>query len=106
VSSTLEQLTKLTLLEDVYSQLDIDDLHDPEASNGIILEMQDRERYFEGRMCNDAQSTNPVRKIQTFALLILKYLLLEIRSIFSISRCKIKFRVLGYSTNTSALIHD
>ncbi|KAJ7287846.1 hypothetical protein C8J57DRAFT_1285066 [Mycena rebaudengoi] len=32
-----------------YGQIDIDDLHDPETSAGIILEMQDRQRYFEGR---------------------------------------------------------
>lgn len=32
-----------------YSQIDLDDLHDPESSAGIILEMQDRNRYFEGR---------------------------------------------------------
>ncbi|KAF8973104.1 hypothetical protein BDZ97DRAFT_1691833 [Flammula alnicola] len=31
---------------------DIDDLHDSEASSGIVLEMQDRQRYFEGRMSN------------------------------------------------------
>ncbi|KAJ7187986.1 hypothetical protein C8R46DRAFT_933665 [Mycena filopes] len=31
-----------------YGQIDIDDLHLPEASAGIVLEMQDRQRYFEG----------------------------------------------------------
>lgn len=31
------------------SQIDLDDLHDPESSAGITLEMQDRSRYFEGR---------------------------------------------------------
>ncbi|KAJ7680559.1 hypothetical protein DFH06DRAFT_1163498 [Mycena polygramma] len=29
-------------------QIDLDDLHDPESSSGIILEMHDRQRYFEG----------------------------------------------------------
>ncbi|KIM45230.1 hypothetical protein M413DRAFT_66672 [Hebeloma cylindrosporum] len=45
--------------EDVYSQIEIDDLHDPEASNGIILEMQGRERYFEGRMDSSPQAAKP-----------------------------------------------
>ncbi|KAK7472733.1 RNA polymerase II transcription factor B subunit 1 [Stygiomarasmius scandens] len=35
-----------------YEAIDLDDLHDPEASIGIALEMQDRQRYFEGRMAN------------------------------------------------------
>lgn len=33
----------------MYSEIDIEDLHDPESSAGIALEMQDRQRYFEGR---------------------------------------------------------
>ncbi|KAI0694319.1 hypothetical protein BC835DRAFT_1274633 [Cytidiella melzeri] len=36
-------------LEDRYSQIDLDDLHDNQASAGITLNMQDRQRYFEGR---------------------------------------------------------
>ncbi|TFY71942.1 hypothetical protein EVG20_g1057 [Dentipellis fragilis] len=32
-----------------YAQIDLDDLHDPQSSAGILLEMQDRQRYFEGR---------------------------------------------------------
>ncbi|KAK0485803.1 hypothetical protein IW261DRAFT_1548835 [Armillaria novae-zelandiae] len=40
--------TKRRRVEDD-AQIDLDDLHDPEASTGIILEMQDRQRYFEGR---------------------------------------------------------
>ncbi|EGO25262.1 hypothetical protein SERLADRAFT_465142 [Serpula lacrymans var. lacrymans S7.9] len=39
---------------DAYGQLDLDDLHDPETSVGIILEMQDRQRYFEGQMASAA----------------------------------------------------
>ena len=31
------------------SQIDLDDLHDPESFSGITLEMQDRSRYFDGR---------------------------------------------------------
>ena len=32
-----------------YSQIDLQDLHDPKASAGILLEMKDGHRYFEGR---------------------------------------------------------
>ncbi|KAF8270272.1 hypothetical protein EI94DRAFT_1798336 [Lactarius quietus] len=32
-----------------YSQIDLADLHNPESSSGILLEMQDRQRYFESR---------------------------------------------------------
>ncbi|KAI0768370.1 hypothetical protein BC629DRAFT_1535963 [Irpex lacteus] len=38
-----------TTLEDHYSQIDLEDLHDNQASAGIMLNMQDRQRYFEGR---------------------------------------------------------
>ncbi|KAF9568021.1 hypothetical protein CPC08DRAFT_655518 [Agrocybe pediades] len=41
--------------EEAYSQIEIEDLRDPEASDGILLEMQDRQRYFEGRMTNGNQ---------------------------------------------------
>ncbi|KAJ7902095.1 hypothetical protein B0H14DRAFT_2669902 [Mycena olivaceomarginata] len=37
-----------------YGQIDIDDLHDSESSAGIVLEMQDRQRYFEGGISNSA----------------------------------------------------
>ena len=40
--------------KDLYSQIDFDDLHDQETSPGIVLEMQERQRYFEGRMLNGA----------------------------------------------------
>lgn len=33
-----------------WGQVDLDDLHEPEAMDGIVLEMQDRQRYFEGQM--------------------------------------------------------
>lgn len=42
--------------ESLYETIDLDDLHDPEASAGILLEMQDRQRYFEGRMASLAVS--------------------------------------------------
>ncbi|KAH9953425.1 hypothetical protein BGW80DRAFT_1410997 [Lactifluus volemus] len=32
-----------------YSQIDLADLHNPESSPGVLLEMQDRQRYFEAR---------------------------------------------------------
>ncbi|KAI0093026.1 hypothetical protein BDY19DRAFT_882431 [Irpex rosettiformis] len=38
-----------TTLEDHYTQIDLEDLHDNQASTGITLNMQDRQRYFEGR---------------------------------------------------------
>jgi transcription initiation factor TFIIH subunit 1 len=44
---------------DRMSQLDLDDLHDPLASDGIALQMQDRQRYFEGQArgtSSDAQA--------------------------------------------------
>ncbi|KAF5380343.1 hypothetical protein D9615_004564 [Tricholomella constricta] len=43
---------RLDTFDDVYTQIEIDDLRDPEASTGIVLEMQDHQRYFEGRMSN------------------------------------------------------
>jgi len=39
-----------------YTQIDIEDLHDPEASAGITLDMQDSRRFFESRMSNDQSS--------------------------------------------------
>ncbi|THH12104.1 hypothetical protein EW146_g7816 [Bondarzewia mesenterica] len=32
-----------------YPQIDLEDLHDPQASAGILLDMKDRKKYFEGR---------------------------------------------------------
>ncbi|KAG6918522.1 hypothetical protein DXG01_013612 [Tephrocybe rancida] len=40
---------RLEAPEDEYAHLELDDLRDPEAAAGIVLEMQDRQRYFEGR---------------------------------------------------------
>ncbi|KAF9482165.1 hypothetical protein BDN70DRAFT_875466 [Pholiota conissans] len=40
---------------DSYAQIEIEDLRDEEAAAGIILDMQDRQRYFEGRMTNGRQ---------------------------------------------------
>ncbi|KDQ21702.1 hypothetical protein BOTBODRAFT_211251 [Botryobasidium botryosum FD-172 SS1] len=35
-------------------EMDLEDLHDPEGTMGITLEMQDRQRYFEGRSAGSA----------------------------------------------------
>ncbi|KAG2106528.1 hypothetical protein BD769DRAFT_1630746 [Suillus cothurnatus] len=40
--------------EDAYAQIMLDDLKDPEAMDGITLQMQDRERYFEGQLARSA----------------------------------------------------
>ncbi|KAG2338652.1 hypothetical protein BDR05DRAFT_984654 [Suillus weaverae] len=40
--------------EDAYAQITLDDLRDPEAMSGITLQMQDRERYFEGQLARSA----------------------------------------------------
>ncbi|OBZ67167.1 RNA polymerase II transcription factor B subunit 1 [Grifola frondosa] len=41
---------------DHYAQLDLEDLHDNQMSAGIELNMQDRQRYFEGRTSDVAAS--------------------------------------------------
>ncbi|KAH9839475.1 uncharacterized protein C8Q71DRAFT_703931 [Rhodofomes roseus] len=38
------------------SQLDLDDLHDNQSSAGILLDMQDRQRYFESRALDSASN--------------------------------------------------
>ncbi|KAG0701322.1 hypothetical protein DFH29DRAFT_927275 [Suillus ampliporus] len=40
--------------DDTYAQITLDDLCDPEATSGIVLQMQDRERYFEGQLARTA----------------------------------------------------
>lgn len=49
----------------MFAQIDLDDLHDPENSAGIILEMQDRQRYFEGQMAG-ASAANAARKVKYY----------------------------------------
>lgn len=39
-----------------YSQIDLEDLHNNESSAGIVLDMQDRQRYFDGRANGAGQS--------------------------------------------------
>ncbi|PSR81186.1 hypothetical protein PHLCEN_2v6521 [Hermanssonia centrifuga] len=47
--------------EDRYAQLDLDDLHDNQISTGIVLNMQDRQRYFDGRSSDPGQTSTHVR---------------------------------------------
>ncbi|KAK2464236.1 hypothetical protein APHAL10511_003693 [Amanita phalloides] len=48
--------------EEIYAQMEIDDLNDVETSAGIILEMQDRQRYFEARMATVAENEAGTKK--------------------------------------------
>ncbi|KAF9454054.1 hypothetical protein P691DRAFT_771042 [Macrolepiota fuliginosa MF-IS2] len=48
--------------EDPYTQIEIDDLQDSELSSGILLEMKDRQRYFEGRMASQAAEEAGAKK--------------------------------------------
>ncbi|GBE80685.1 hypothetical protein SCP_0304040 [Sparassis crispa] len=51
---------------DRLAQLDLEDLHDNQASAGILLDMQDRQRYFQGRMESSApQTPNPGLDLRT-----------------------------------------
>jgi hypothetical protein len=43
--------------------MELDDLRDPETSAGITLEMQDRQRYFDGGVSNPL-SANGVGKVR------------------------------------------
>ncbi|KAG6831678.1 hypothetical protein H0H92_008321 [Tricholoma furcatifolium] len=47
------------LEEESYGQIELEDLCDPEAATGIALEMQDRQRYFEGRNAPGAPGSDP-----------------------------------------------
>ncbi|KAG1832517.1 hypothetical protein EV424DRAFT_1369109 [Suillus variegatus] len=40
--------------DDAYAQITLNDLRDSEAMSGITLQMQDRERYFEGQLARSA----------------------------------------------------
>ncbi|PPQ99447.1 hypothetical protein CVT24_005254 [Panaeolus cyanescens] len=48
--------------EDGLAEIVIDDLQDPESSDGIPLDMQDRQRYFEGRMAGVGGSNSDPSK--------------------------------------------
>ncbi|KAJ3989899.1 hypothetical protein F5890DRAFT_1570117 [Lentinula detonsa] len=47
---------RMNIDEREIEEIDIEDLHDPESSAGIALEMQDRQRYFEGQMKDTQQN--------------------------------------------------
>ncbi|KAL0579168.1 RNA polymerase II transcription factor B subunit 1 [Marasmius crinis-equi] len=53
---------------DQYQEIELDDLNNPESSSGIVLEMQDRQRYFEGRMTG-AASNDTVEKVDIRAVI-------------------------------------
>lgn len=50
------------LRQDGLAEILMEDLQAPESSAGIPLEMQDRQRYFEGRMSGAAGMTGDVLK--------------------------------------------
>ena len=48
-----------------YAQLDLEDLHDNQSSVGIVLDMKDSQRYFDGRANGTGQGDGegPVRRL-------------------------------------------
>jgi transcription initiation factor TFIIH subunit 1 len=50
--------------QSTYAQtIDLDDLHDAQASADIILEMQDRQRYFEGQISSSASAEEAAKNV-------------------------------------------
>ncbi|KIP08401.1 hypothetical protein PHLGIDRAFT_29570 [Phlebiopsis gigantea 11061_1 CR5-6] len=47
-------------MEERYSQLDLEDLHDNQSAAGIALNMGDSKRYFEGRSGDASQAAGPI----------------------------------------------
>ena len=45
------------LLQQLYAELDLDDLHNNNSNSGIVLEMKDRDRYFDGRASGVGQES-------------------------------------------------
>jgi transcription initiation factor TFIIH subunit 1 len=41
-----------------YSQIELDDLNDSQASEGVALDMKDSQRYFESRAINEEDTSN------------------------------------------------
>jgi len=56
-------------MRDYYAQIDLEDLHDSQDAAGIILEMQDRQRYFEGGMKSAALEDASKHKLDIRAVL-------------------------------------
>jgi transcription initiation factor TFIIH subunit 1 len=84
--------------QDAYSQIDLDDLHDPEASAGIILEMQDRQRYFEGQMASAASADGAAGKVSLSVVNISSYIL--------ILRCDQSLDIRAILGETKVNLHD
>jgi transcription initiation factor TFIIH subunit 1 len=84
--------------QDAYSQIDLDDLHDPEASAGIILEMQDRQRYFEGQMASAASVEGAAGKVSHSVVNFLSHIL--------ILRCDQNLDIKAILRETKVNLHD
>jgi hypothetical protein len=58
-------LTGLPQTQESYSQIELDDLNDSHAYEGIALDMKDSQRYFESRAINkeDASGKQKVRVV-------------------------------------------
>jgi transcription initiation factor TFIIH subunit 1 len=54
--SAKRRRTDSGVVENRMSQLDLDDLHDPLSQDGVALQMQDRQRYFDGQARSNAAS--------------------------------------------------
>ncbi|KAG6833537.1 hypothetical protein H0H87_005188 [Tephrocybe sp. NHM501043] len=68
VNSGTGPAAKRPRIEDDYSQIELDDLRDSEASTGIVLEMQDRQRYFEGRSTSKTGGDQAAEKLMDVPL--------------------------------------
>ena len=63
--------SKYSQSQNHYSQIDLADLHSPESSAGILLEMQDRQRYFEARPGAAVSAEQVPRPVRPCRLLLL-----------------------------------
>lgn len=61
-------------------QIDLEDLHDTQSSTGIVLDMQDRQRYFEGR----SAGTGPAVEVNISYLLSCITLISSLRNSTSV----------------------
>ncbi|KAF8588721.1 BSD-domain-containing protein [Ramaria rubella] len=53
-----------------YDAIDLDDLHDSQASEAIALEMKDRQRYFEGTASGDTANGTQADSVDIAAILV------------------------------------
>lgn len=42
-------------MQNIFEDILLEDLHDPESTDGIVLNMSDRERYFDGRVTGETR---------------------------------------------------